>query len=87
MNELLLQRPVEAFGHTVGLKLGFEGEALVDAPERDSLQEAVVTPQFFCSSHQKPALFSRARRNPWREVEQCQKSIIRANSPVIQHSH
>jgi hypothetical protein len=41
MDGLLLQRPVEALGDTIGLGLGNEGEALVDAPELDLLQEVV----------------------------------------------
>jgi hypothetical protein len=41
VNGLLLQRPVEALGHTVGLRLGNEGETLVDAPEFNLFQEVI----------------------------------------------
>jgi hypothetical protein len=41
MDGLLLERPIEALGHAVGLRLGNKGEALVDSPELDLFQEVV----------------------------------------------
>lgn len=41
VNGLLLQRPVEALSDAVGLWLRHEGEALVDPPELDLLEEIV----------------------------------------------
>ena len=41
MNDLLLERPVEAFGHAVGLWLGDEGEARGDSPELNLVEEVV----------------------------------------------
>ncbi len=38
---LLLQRPVEALGDAVGLRLGTQGEARGDAPELDLVEEVV----------------------------------------------
>lgn len=41
MNGLLLQRPVEALGDAVGLRLGDEGETRSDTPEPDLVEEVV----------------------------------------------
>lgn len=41
MDGLLLQRAVEALNHAIGPRLGDEGEALVDAPQHELLQEVV----------------------------------------------
>ena len=41
MDGLLLQGPVEPFGHAVGLWLGDKGEARGDAPEPDLIEEVV----------------------------------------------
>ncbi len=41
VNGLFLERPVEALGDAVGLRLGNEGEARCDAPELDLVEEVV----------------------------------------------
>ena len=41
MDGLFLQRPVEALGDAVGLRLGDEGEARSDAPEADLVEEVI----------------------------------------------
>jgi len=41
VDDLLLQRPVEALDHAVGLGFGNKSETPADTPERDLLQEIV----------------------------------------------
>jgi hypothetical protein len=41
MDGLLLQGPLEPFGHAVGLRLGDEGKAWGNAPELDLIEEVV----------------------------------------------
>src|SRR5258705_13380906 len=41
MNGLFFQRPVEALGDAIRLRLGDEGEAWGDAPEPDLVEEVV----------------------------------------------
>ena len=43
VNGLLLQRPVEAFGDAVGLRLGDEGETRCDTPELDLVEKGAIT--------------------------------------------
>ena len=41
VEDLFLQRPVESFGNTMGLRFGDEGEAWRDAPELDLVEEVI----------------------------------------------
>ncbi len=41
VEDLFLQRPIESFGNTIGLRFGDEGEAWRDAPELDLVEEVV----------------------------------------------
>ena len=41
VEDLFLQRPIESFGNTIGLRFGDEGKAGRDAPELDLVEEVV----------------------------------------------
>ena len=42
VEDLFLQRPIESFGNTIGLRFGDEGKAWRDAPELDLVEDCLL---------------------------------------------